>query len=69
MIEAKIFLLMFVWSPGQTEDRPLWISDAFLTFASCEESAVKLKAKALLDYGSDARIEYHCVHATDRIDQ
>ena len=69
MIEAKIFLLIFVWPVGQVEDRALWTSDAFLTFASCEEGAGELIAKLALEYGSDSRIEHHCVHATDRIDQ
>ncbi len=69
MIEANIFLLMFVWPFGQAEGHPLWQSDAFLTFAECEKGAVKRKAEALVKYGPDTRIEHYCFDAADQIDK
>ncbi|WP_373490140.1 hypothetical protein [Parasphingorhabdus sp.] len=67
MIEAKIFLFLFVWPAGQAEDKPLWSSDAYLTIESCEESAVKLKAEIAAEYATYVRTEHHCVHADDRV--
>ncbi|ASK88010.1 hypothetical protein [Sphingorhabdus sp. SMR4y] len=68
MIEAKIVLLMFIWPAGQTDDRPLWISDAYLTVESCEEDAAIRKARVIAKYGADSRTEYFCIHRDDRLD-
>jgi hypothetical protein len=66
LIEAKIVLLMFIWTTGQGDDKPLWTSDAHLTVESCEENAVMLKAKIIAEHGTDSRMEHHCVHLDDR---
>ncbi len=69
MIDAKIFLLIFVWPEGQSEDNPRWMSDAYLTVESCEESALRLKTTIATEYGSDARLEHFCFHADDRLNK
>jgi len=67
VIEAKIFFLMFVWPPGQADEKPLWLNEFYESIENCEENAVKLKAKFVMEYGSDARIKYQCFFADDRL--
>ncbi|MEH6789477.1 hypothetical protein [Parasphingorhabdus sp.] len=67
MIEAKIFLLMLVWPTGQSDARPLWATDAYLTVEDCEQAAVQRKAQAVMAHGAAARASHYCVHADDRM--
>ncbi|MGB5483393.1 hypothetical protein [Parasphingorhabdus sp.] len=69
MIEAKIFLLMFIWPTGQMEDKPLWTNGAYLTVESCEEYAVQRRAAIAAEYGAGARVEHYCFDADDRMDK
>jgi|TARA_R100001244_G_scaffold20643_5_gene21546 hypothetical protein len=69
VIEAKIILLMFVWPTGQSEVRPLWVTDVHLSMEECESAAVERKAQAVMAHGAVARAMHFCVHADDRMSQ